>query len=53
MAPPGNRLRALRGARYVCTTPEVWLNLQRDRELKPAALAPVGRVERDVAPRAA
>ena len=44
---------ALRLARYFRTTPEFWLNLQRDWELETAALVSGERVEREVTPRAA
>ena len=44
---------ALRLARYFRTTPEFWLNLQRDWELETAALALGERVAREVTPRAA
>lgn len=44
---------ALRLARYFGTTPEFWLNLQRDYEPGNAALALGDRLEREVRPRAA
>lgn len=44
---------ALRLARYFGTTPEFWLNLQRDYELETAAIALGDRLQREVHPRAA
>jgi addiction module HigA family antidote len=44
---------ALRLGRYFGTTPEFWLNLQRDYELEQAAEALAGRLELEVKPRAA
>lgn len=44
---------ALRLARYFRTTPEFWLNMQRDFDLETAAAALGDRLEREVAPRAA
>jgi addiction module HigA family antidote len=44
---------ALRLARYFDTTPEFWLNMQRDFELEQAAQALGGRLEAEVKPRAA
>ena len=44
---------ALRLARYFRTTPEFWMNMQRDWELETAGLALGERLEREVAPRAA
>jgi antitoxin HigA-1 len=44
---------ALRLARYFSTTPEFWLNMQRDYELETAAAALGPRLEAEVKPRAA
>ncbi|HUN42985.1 MAG TPA: HigA family addiction module antitoxin [Acetobacteraceae bacterium] len=44
---------ALRLGRYFGTTPEFWLNMQRDFELERAAEALGGRLEAEVKPRAA
>ena len=44
---------ALRLARYFRTTPEFWLNLQRDFELETAIEAIGDLLERDVKPHAA
>jgi antitoxin HigA-1 len=44
---------ALRLARYFGTSPEFWLNLQRDYELETAAEALGPRLEVEVTPRAA
>jgi addiction module HigA family antidote len=44
---------ALRLARYFGTTPEFWLNMQRDFELEQATEALGGRLETEVTPRAA
>ncbi len=44
---------ALRLARYFDTTPEFWLNLQRDYELERAAEALGGRLEAEVKRRVA
>jgi antitoxin HigA-1 len=44
---------ALRLARYFDTTPEFWLNMQRDYELEQAAEALGGRLETEVKRRAA
>jgi addiction module HigA family antidote len=44
---------ALRLARYFGTTPEFWLNMQRDYELEQAAEALGGRLETEVKRRAA
>ncbi|HXQ67301.1 MAG TPA: HigA family addiction module antitoxin [Alphaproteobacteria bacterium] len=44
---------ALRLARYFDTTPEFWLNMQRDFELESAAEALGDRLKREVKPRAA
>jgi addiction module HigA family antidote len=44
---------ALRLARYFDTTPEFWLNMQRDWELETAAVALGDRLAREVRPRAA
>jgi addiction module HigA family antidote len=44
---------ALRLGRYFGTTPEFWLNLQRDYELEQAAETLGGRLEQEVKPRAA
>ncbi len=44
---------ALRLARYFNTTPEFWLNMQRDFELEQAAEALGQRLEAEVKPRAA
>jgi addiction module HigA family antidote len=44
---------ALRLARYFGTTPEFWLNLQRDYELETAAEALCSRLDAEVKPRAA
>ncbi len=44
---------ALRLARYFNTTPEFWLNMQRDFELEQAAEALGKRLEAEVKPRAA
>ncbi len=44
---------AVRLARHFRTTPEFWLNLQRDYELETAIEAIGDRLERDVKPRAA
>jgi len=44
---------ALRLARYYDTTPEFWLNMQRDFELETAAAALGDRLKREVKPRAA
>jgi antitoxin HigA-1 len=43
---------ALRLGRYFGTTPEFWLNMQRDFELERAAEALGGRLEAEVKPRA-
>ena len=43
---------ALRLARYFDTTPEFWLNMQRDFELESAAEALGDRLKREVKPRA-
>jgi antitoxin HigA-1 len=43
---------ALRLGRYFSTSPEFWLNLQRDYELEQAAETLVGRLEQEVKPRA-
>ena len=44
---------ALRLGRYFGTTPEFWLNMQRDFELAQAAEALGGRLNVEVSPRAA
>jgi len=44
---------ALRLARYFDTTPEFWLNMQRDFELETAAAALGHRLKKEVKPRAA
>jgi len=44
---------ALRLARYFDTTPEFWLNMQRDFALESAAEALGDRLKREVKPRAA
>jgi addiction module HigA family antidote len=44
---------ALRLARYFATTPEFWLNMQRDCELETAAEALGSRLDSEVKPRAA
>jgi addiction module HigA family antidote len=44
---------ALRLARYFGTTPELWLNMQRDFELETAAGVLGRRLDREVKPRAA
>lgn len=44
---------ALRLARYFRTTPEFWLNMQRDFEIESATVALGDQLERDVTPRAA
>lgn len=44
---------ALRLARYFGTTPEFWLNMQRDFELETAAANLGDRLESEVKPRAA
>ena len=44
---------ALRLARYFGTTPELWLNMQRDWELETAAEALGARLVQEVAPRVA
>ena len=44
---------ALRLARYLGTTPEFWLNMQRDYELERAAERIGKRLETEVKPRAA
>lgn len=44
---------ALRLARYFRTSPEFWLNLQRDFELETAREAIGSRLEQDVKPHAA
>lgn len=44
---------ALRLARYFDTSPEFWLNMQRDYELHTAAAAFGKRIETEVKPRAA
>ena len=44
---------AMRLARYFTTTPEFWLNLQRDYELETAAEALGPRLDTEVKPRAA
>lgn len=44
---------ALRLGRYFGTTPEFWLNMQRDFELEQAIEALGERLEREVQPRAA
>lgn len=44
---------ALRLGRYFGTTPEFWLNMQRDFELEQAREALGERLEREVQPRAA
>jgi len=44
---------ALRLARYFGTTPEIWLNMQRDYELEAAAEALGSRLDTEVKPRAA
>lgn len=44
---------ALRLGRYFGTTPELWLNMQRDWELETAAVALGDRLTREVHPRAA
>lgn len=44
---------ALRLARYFNTSPEFWLNLQRDYDLEQAAIALGKRLEHEVKPRAA
>ena len=44
---------ALRLGRYFRTSPEFWLNLQRDWQLETAAITLGGRLEREVTPRAA
>jgi addiction module HigA family antidote len=44
---------ALRLARYFGTTPELWLNMQRDFELETAAEAIGDRLDKEVKPRAA
>jgi antitoxin HigA-1 len=44
---------ALRLGRYFGTSPEFWLNMQRDHELETAAEALGARLESEVKPRAA
>jgi len=44
---------ALRLARYFGTTPEFWLNLQQDYDLKTAAATLLDTIEREVQPHAA
>jgi addiction module HigA family antidote len=44
---------ALRLSRYFDTTPEFWLNMQRDYELETAAEALGSRLDTEVKPRAA
>jgi len=44
---------ALRLARYFSTTPEFWLNMQRDYELETASIELGERLESEVRPRAA
>jgi addiction module HigA family antidote len=44
---------ALRLARYFNTTPEFWLNLQRDHDLSKARAESSKRIEKEVSPRAA
>ncbi|GAA0590771.1 HigA family addiction module antitoxin [Caenispirillum bisanense] len=44
---------ALRLARYFDTTPEFWLNMQRDFDLETAAVASGEEIRRKVTPRAA
>ncbi len=44
---------ALRLGRYFGTTPELWLNMQRDYELETAAEALGDRLQTEVRPRAA
>lgn len=44
---------ALRLARYFDTTPEFWLNMQRDYELERAEIAAGQAIARTVRPRAA
>jgi addiction module HigA family antidote len=44
---------ALRLARYFATTPEFWLNMQRDYELEAASIELGDRLESEVQPRAA
>jgi addiction module HigA family antidote len=44
---------ALRLARYFSTSPEFWLNMQRDYELETATEALGARLETEVKPRAA
>lgn len=44
---------ALRLARYFNTTPELWLNMQRDFELETAAMLSGEDIRRKVTPRAA
>lgn len=44
---------ALRLGRYFGTTPELWLNMQRDWELETAAAALGDRLAQEVSPRAA
>lgn|SRR5690348_6603793 len=44
---------ALRLARYFSTTPEFWLNMQRDYDLEVAAEALGDRLNKEVKPRAA
>lgn len=44
---------ALRLARYFGTTPEFWLNMQRDFELEAAAASLGNRLKTEVKPRAA
>lgn len=44
---------ALRLGRYFGTTPEFWLNMQRDFELESAAIALGDRLEHEITPRAA
>ena len=44
---------AMRLSRYFTTTPEFWLNLQRDYELETAAEALGPRLDTEVKPRAA
>src|ERR1700734_3451449 len=44
---------ALRLARYFGTTPELWLNMQRDFDLETAAEAIGDRLDKEVKPRAA
>jgi len=44
---------ALRLARYFNTTPEFWLNMQRDYELERASETVGAEIERDIRPRAA